>query len=338
MSNSERLTFATQGDELSYHAEAARRLAGPDVDFDPKGKFGEVVRSSREGEPGLGVIAISTVAGTVEDSAKEIVRKRVSALPTVVARVDLPVKLALIGSESIPIEDLKGYLGVRLLGQQAAYLQCQGVIDDLIPHKKFMPRRESIEAAREALAAAAAPAREGKKKHPHLAIAPAHAAEPLGGVIIGPDQINPIGSITSFYALQRDPRSLMFEDDPAKTEHRTVISLAHPEGPGEFDKVLDLASDMGIEVGRFIPFDIGDFTKHDDTLRRGGGIFELSHDLYDPEMLEWFSRVVGLGANDGVRGPFDVNKLGGFMWYPGESKGLHELSAEHTERVAASKL
>lgn len=335
MSNTNRLTFATQGDALSYHAEAARTLAGNDIDYDAHRDFGEVVKASRLGYPGLGVIAISTVAGTVDDSAKQVVRKRVSALPDVVARVDLPVKLALIGAEPMDEEELRRYMGVRILAQGAAYLQCKPVLDEIAPYRKFMQRKESIEAAREAMAASRVPAKEGKKKHPHLAIAPAHAAAPLGGVVIGPEQINPPGSVTSFYALQRDPRVLMFEEDPEKTDHRTVISLAHPEGPGEFDKVLDLADAMGINVSRFIPFDIGDFTKHDQNIRRGGGIFELGHDLYDPEMLEWFSRVVGIGANDGVRGPFDVNKLGGFMWYPEDNLDLVQLSEAYSKRAAS---
>jgi hypothetical protein len=57
-------------------------------------KFGDIVKASRNYHPGLGVIAISTVAGTVDASAKENVRKRPSALPPIVGRVDVPIELA----------------------------------------------------------------------------------------------------------------------------------------------------------------------------------------------------------------------------------------------------
>lgn len=308
------LTFATQGGEYSYHALAARTIAdGLAVGIDEKRKFGEVVKASRSNFPGLGVIAISTVAGTVEDSAKEIVRKRPSALPPIVARVDVPVELALIGSHPQTIEEI-GRRGVRCLVQKPAFLQCEPFLREKLPWIKIKFRGESTEAIQEVV----------RREDPsYVAIGPSFAAEPLGGHIIGPDQINPLGSITSFYALQRDPRQQVIPVDPDKSSVRTIISLAHPEGDGEFGKCADLADDLGVAVARFIPFDIGDYTKHNSGLRRGGGLLEVEHDLYDEEVTEFCARVNGLAANDGVEGAFTTKRLGGYSWFPEEPINLH---------------
>lgn len=301
------LTFATQGGELSFHAEAARIAApGVEVEFESHQRFGEVVRASRNTLPGLGVIAISTVAGTVEDSAKEIVRRRPSALPPVVARVYVPIELSLIGSSEQPVEDLDRR-GLRCLGQKPAVEQCRAFLTDFMPWVKVEYRGESTAAVKEAI---------DKNSPNYLAIGPKHAAEPLGGVVIGPNQINPEGSVTSFYVLQRDPRVQVLPIDSAKNTSRTVVSLAHPEGEGEFDKCLDMVDRLSIRVGRFIPFDIGDFTKHNPGLRRGGGIFELDHDMYDEELTEFCARINGLVGNDGHEGPFNTRKLGRYDWYP----------------------
>jgi prephenate dehydratase len=308
-----KLTFATQGGELSYHALAAKKICGGiDVDVDEKRKFGEVVVASRSTFPGLGVIAIKTVAGTVEDSATELVKKRPSALPPVVGRVDLPIMLSLIGSEDMTPAELAAP-GVRCLAQKPAHLQCKEFLDEHAPYIKVRYIGESVEGVREALSKK--PTRNGKQ-HPYVAIGPHHVAEPLGGKIIGPEQINPIGSVTSFYALQRDPREHIIPKDPRKTERVTVISLAHPEGEGEIDKCVKIIIDMGVRIARFIPFNIGDFTKHDKNTRRGGGILELAHDLYDEVVPEWCARINGIAANDTVRGPFNTIRLGGYDWYP----------------------
>lgn len=318
------LVIATQGDEFSYHAEAARRLAGDEIEFDPKVRFGEVVRASRMTNPGLGVIAISTVAGTVDDSAREIVRKRVSALPPIVGRVDVPIKLSLIGSGPMDEEELSAR-GVRLLAQKPAYLQCLPVLEKIAPQIKVKFVGESIQGVREALARNLNKS-GNNKQHPYLAIGPAHAAEPLGGVIVGPEQVNPLGSITSFYALQRDPNLNLIPKDPEQTSVRTVVSLAHPDKAGEFEKAMRMTEEMGIIVSRFIPFNIGDFTKHDPNTRRGGGIFEIAHGRYDEQVTEWIARIIGLEANDGFRGPFDINMLGTFAWYEEESVDLRQLA------------
>lgn len=303
------LTFATQGGEFSFHALAAQMVApGIEVDFESHHRFGEVIKASRKTVPGLGVIAISTVAGTVEDSAKEIVRKRPSALPPVVARVDVPIELSLIGSTEQSIEEL-GRHGIKCLGQKPAVEQCREFLGQQMPWVKVHYRGESVAAVKEVL----------EKKDPDwFAIGPRHAAEPLGGVTIGPHQINPEGSITSFYVLQRDPRMQLLPEDTAKSSPRTVVSVAHPEGEGEFDKCLDMIQRMDIQIGRFIPFDIGDFTKHNPELRRGGGIFELQHDMYDEELTEFCARINGLVGNDGHDGPFNTRKLGRYDWYPEE--------------------
>lgn len=310
---SERLIFATQGGPLSYHAVAAKEAAkGVEIEIEPHRRFGDVVRASRNTTPGLGVIAISTVAGTVEDSAKEIVRRRPSALPPIVARVDVPIELALIGSTKRDIVSL-GRRGIQCLAQKPAADQCRDFISTHMPWVKVHYRGESTEAVTEAIA---------KNNPDYVAIGPKHCAEPLGGVLVGPNQINPVGSITSFYVLQRDPRVQLLPIDPAKYSPRTVVSLAHPEGEGEFDKCVDLIDRLGINVTRFIPFDIGDFTKHDPQLRRGGGILELGHDMYDEELTELCARVNGLTGNDGHKGPFNTRKLGRYDWYPEQTISL----------------
>lgn len=318
----EPLVFATQGDETSYHAQAARTIAmGRRVRIIDKKKFGEVVVASRETKPGLGVIAISTVMGTVEESARSIVGQRVSTLPYVVGRVDLPVEFALIGSSAQTIEEL-GRHGVKCLAQKEAALQCSDFLGEHMPWVKVQYRTEATRAIKEAVAA----------NNPNkIAIGPSSSAEPHGGVILGPSQINPPDSVTSFYVLQRTnrpqvlPRGQVLPKDPDKTVPRAVVSLAHPEGEGELAKVVEIAQDLEIGVTRVIPFGIGDYTKHDKQIRRGGGLVELAHDMDDGVVTEFCSRVAGIEAMDGVRGPFDAIKLGTYEWYPEELIDLAAL-------------
>jgi prephenate dehydratase len=271
-------------------------------------RFGDVVRASRNTVPGLGVIAIATVAGTVEDSAAEIVRKRPSALPPIVGRVDIPVKLSLIGSEPQTIEKLSRR-GVRCFVQKPAYEQCKDYLNENLPWLRVQFDGESTQAVKKIVA---------KNRPDWIAIGPSFAAEPLGGVILGPDQINPQGSVTSFYALQRDPREEILPVDPTKTESITVVSLAHPEGEGEFDKCMELADKLGVGISRFIQFNKGDFTKHNSGLLREGGILEIEGDIYDEHVTEFCARINGLRGNDGVDGPFDTIKLGCYPWYPNQ--------------------
>jgi len=304
--STETLTFATQGGRHSFHAIAAGKLAAQRAfDIDPKKHFGQVVKASRNHKPGLGIIAISTVAGTVEESAREIVGRRPSALPSIVARVDIPVELGLIGSSQQTLEEL-GRTGIRCLGQKPAITQCEEFLHEHMPWVRRQYRGETTLAVEEALA---------MNNPNYVAIGPAAAAEAMGGVLLA-SPVNPVGSITSFYALQRDPREKILPHDRMKTDYRTVISLAHPEGEGEIEKCWDMAKLTGVRISRFIRFNVGDFTKHDPTTRRGGGLLEVAHDIYDEEVTEFCARVHGIEARDGVRGPFDAVKLGGYRWYP----------------------
>ncbi len=192
MSRQERLTFATQGGEFSYHAKAAYLIARDvEIEIDSKNRFGDFVRASRNNFPGLGVIAIATVAGTVDASAAEIVRKRPSALPFITGRVDVPIELALIGSRRQTMQEL-GRRGVRCFAQKPAVEQCRGYLNEHLPQLKITYDGESTQAVKKIVT---------KDRLDWIAIGPSFAAEPLGGVILGPSQINPADSITSFYAL-----------------------------------------------------------------------------------------------------------------------------------------
>ncbi len=311
----EPLIFAIQGDELSYHAKAVTEFIDKPVGFATMDTFGGVVRTTRN-ETNLGAIAICTVAGTVDASAKEIVCQRPSALPSVVGRQDIEVQLGLIGSCEQTIDELSERgREAKCLAQMAAMLQCEPFFEENLPllkrgrgnKSKGLYRGESIKAVREALS---------KKSPDWLAIGPSFAAEALDGHMVGPDQINPLGSVTSFYVLQQETDPKVLPEHPDKTEPRAVISLAHPEGVGEFAKCMEMAVRMGIKISRFIPFDIGDFTKHNKDVRRGGGIFEIAHTRTSGIVAEFSARIAGLEDNDGFGGPFNVRNLGGFMWYP----------------------
>ena len=225
----------------------------------------------------------------------------------------MPIELSLIGSSEQTLEQL-GRRGILCLGQKPAVEQGKEFLHQHMPWVKIRYRGESTAAVKEAI---------DKNDPDWVAIGPRHSAEPLGGVVLGPTQINPKGSVTSFYVLQRDPRMNLLPSDPAKSSPRTIVSLAHPEGDGEFEKCIDLINTMGIKVGRFIPFNIGDFTKHNPELRRGGGIFEFQHDMYDEELTEFCARINGLVGNDGHNGPFNTRKLGRYDWFPEEPITLH---------------
>lgn len=303
---------AAQGSEYSYHAEAARQLFDHSVKILDYDHFGDVVRASRSYHPGVGVIAIRTAMGTVDRSAAEIVRARPSALPTITGRVDIDVSLRLAGTAPIDLQSIDGQR-IFCHAQKEAWEQCEPRVREMIPQAKFVGSSESIKAIKTVIE---------MDQPDHIAIGPAHAIEPLGAVEIGSTQVNPANSRTRFYALQRDPRVPYLDEDEAKTEQRTVISLAHPEEYREMDKVIDLIDMLGITASDFITFGIGDFTRHRNDQRRAGGIFEFEHDRYDAELLELCARINGLHGNDGAHGPFSAKILGGFNWFPEEPMDL----------------
>jgi prephenate dehydratase len=304
------LTFAVNGGEQSYHRKAADDFVGRFQRVHSAGfrEFKGIVKASRGSDHDLGVIAVATAAGTVDESAAEIVRESPDALPTIIGRVDVLVQLAMIAAMELDLDQLRGYNKTLFFhGQKPAWEQCEPAVRSMFKRPKPPVNfAESTQAIKDVIELG---------KSDHLAIGPRHAAEPLGGHVIGPDQINPSGSITSFYVLARDPTKRLVKPKRGQTSPRTVITLAHPEGDGEMDKVVDLFERTEISVGRFINFAVGDFTKHRTGLKRAGGIFELQCGQYDDARYELFARIAKLTANDGAVGPFSAKVLGEFPWY-----------------------
>lgn len=304
----ESLTFASQGSEYSFHAEAARQAApGMSVQIEEHHKFGEVIRASRSKSPGLGVIAIRTVVGTVDASAAIIVTEGAAALPPIKGRVDLEVELALIGSRDQDIEELAARRGVVCLAQKPAWLQCVDGLRKLLPWVETEFRSEST-AAIEAVIE--------EDSLDLVAIGPSFAAEPLGGVILGPPRLNPPNSVTSFYVMQRNPNELILPTDPHKTEDRTVISIAYPKGNGEFDKCMEVAKEYDLKITRFIPYNSDDPEQQISRIRSNGGLVEVAHDMFDEEVTTFCARVQRLRDANGDRGDFVTHRLGMYPWYP----------------------
>lgn len=319
-------TIAAQGGEYSYHGQAAKEAFGPSVTIDDCPNFKTVVKASRsEGPGGAGVIAIKSARGTIDRSAAELVRARPSALPTIVGRVDLPVSLVLAAACELELADLaEPYWNhrVHIHGQKEAVEQCKETVRGLLDRPKFWGAAESTQAIRHIVELG---------QPDHLAIGPKHAVEPLGAVQVGPAQLNPAGSVTRFYALQRDPRMTLLcsDEEDAKTTTRTVVSLAHPEHPAEMDKVLELFQKLNLVPTDFIDFAIGDFTRHRPDQRRAGGIFEIRADRYGARLLEFCARVDALKGDDGAQGPFSAKALGSFKWYPEEPMDLDTFADQY---------
>ena len=307
MTNPDLLTFATQGPRPSYHYEAARLIAGAEVNVISFMEFGDVVDAAMKTEPGLGVVAYRTVAGTVDKSVRTFMRqRRTSTLPQIVARQDVPISLSLIGAREQSLEDLDRQ-GVRLLGQDAALKQVQPWLAEHLPQIELEDGGESIEAVRRVIEEA---------DDDLVALGPTHAASPLGGFILGPNQINPAGSITSFFVLQRDPEVQILPVDPEKSQKVTVLSLLHPEGPGEMEKIINVAHELEITGTRFNQHDPDVVTKHNPDVARNGGLLEIRHGFYDEKVTTFCKIVNNLKGNDRVRGAFDARRLGRYDWYP----------------------
>lgn len=327
-------SIAAQGGEYSYHGQAAKEAFGPSVDIQDCEDFPAVIRASRaDGPGGAGVIAVQSAMGTIDRSAAQLVRTRPSALPTIVGRVDLEVSLVLAAAAEMELEELNEpnwNHRVHIHGQKEAWEQCEDTVRELIGRAKFRGSSESTKAIREVVA---------MQEPDHLAIGPAHAVEPLGASQVGDTQLNPPGSVTRFYALQRDPHMTLLcsDDEKKKTATRTIVSLAHPEDRGEMDKVLDLFQMLDLVPADFINFAIGDKTRHRNDQRRAGGIFEIEAGRYDPQLLEFFARVDALKGNDGAEGPFSVKPLGSFKWYPGELMDLDDFSDRYNSQSGTAK-
>jgi prephenate dehydratase len=299
-----RLSFATQGDKFSYHALAAEIAAGEPVDVIPCDTFAQVVGKSRANEPGLGVVAVNnTLSGVVTNSATQLVRYRPSELPPIVARVDLSVSLSLAGTSEQDLETLNRE-EVICLGQRPALDQCIDFMTQFLPKVKLIESEESTKAIRDMLDADSSSI---------LAIGPAFAVTGLGATILH-NQINPAGHRTSFYVLQRDPRLQLLPESPACNYPVSVTSVGFPDQDGEKEKVLDIASDIGLPMVRVIDFAQGDFTRDADLRKRGGGLFDVAGDLYDEKMYEFRKRVNQLKTNDGRTGPFTAKVLGSYSW------------------------
>ncbi len=299
-----KLSFATQGDQFSYHALAAELVASEPINVVPCDTFAQVVGKSRANEPGLGVIAVNnTLAGVVVDSAAQLVRYRPSELPPIVARVDLGVSLVLAGSLDQELESLDRE-DVICLGQHPALDQCMDFMTQFLPKVKLIESEESTRAIKDMLRANSSKV---------LAIGPAFAATGLGATILH-KQINPTGHKTSFYVLQRDPRMQLLPEAPDDHIPVSVNSVGFPEQDGEKEKVLEVASDIGLEVVRVIDFAQGDFTRDADLRKCGGGLFDVAGDPYDEKLYEFRKRVNQLKTNDGRTGPFTAKVLGSYFW------------------------
>jgi prephenate dehydratase len=311
----EKLTFATQGNEFSWHAQAARVAAGTsDIDIIDCDDFRDVITASINEDPGLGVMAINTAFGTVERSARRMVGRRAAALAPVVARVDLEIGLSLIGSKEQTLEELNRR-GVVCYLQEEAQLQIDGFKRAHLPWLSYVRRNESTHAVQEAL---------DKKSPDHVAVGPSYSAELMGGFVLGPKQINPEGSVTSFYILQRDPSQKILPAVKPRTKV-SVIGINYPDVQGEFEKCLDAMNKVGIEPVRYIPYRTGHTTRHNPNITKNGGILEVQHPLYDSRVTKLCGKINALGGEDGVVGPFDAKKLGEYKWPKQKVLDLDEL-------------
>jgi prephenate dehydratase len=323
-------TIAAQGGEYSYHGLAARAIFGASVNIEDCPDFPAVIRASRaDGPGGAGVIAIRSAFGTIDRSAAQIVRARPSALPTITGRFDAEVSLVLAAACELELKDINSDMTKRMNvhAQKEAWEQCETRLQQLVRRPKRIRSAESTKAIRDIVA---------MQKPEHLAIGPAHAVEPLGAHQVGDEQLNPAGSITRFYALQRDPELKLFYRAPEQTTTRTVVSLAHPESPGEMEKVLELFRDMDLVPADFINFAIGDNTTHRKDQKRAGGIFEIVADRYSAELLEFIARVDGLHGNDGAHGPFSAKALGAFDWYPEQPMDLDAFANSYDSQPSVT--
>ncbi len=312
----ERLVFATQGNEFSWHAEAARRAAGTsDIEIMDFEDFDDVLTASINEVPGLGVVAINTAAGVVDRPARRMVGRRAAALAPVVKRVDLEIGLSLIGSVEQSIEELNRR-GVTCYLQEQAQVQIDAFKQAHLPYLHYKRRKESTHAVAEALS---------MNSPDHIAVGPSYSAQLVGGFVLGPPQINPEDSVTSFCIFQRDPRKNILPDDPGKTERITVLGVNYPENPGEFEKLVEAIASVDAKATRYIPYRTGYPTKHNPNIKKNGGILEVEHDIYDSKVTKLCAKINAIKGYDDVDGPFDAKKLGGYNWEPQEPLDLDAL-------------
>lgn len=295
---------ATNGDENSYHGDAAVAYYGPGTVPESYSRFSDLIKGSWQ--IGRAIMAIQTVYGPVEAAASEIVRKhRPDTLPKIVGRVDRDVPLSVVCGVDVSLEDLGNGHGVTLYVQKPARDQSLDFIKQHWPQIRTVPNLESSEAMRQVIA---------DKDPKKIAIGPSFAIDALGGHRVGPTQVNPAGSRTSFYAMQLDPTTGVPEPGDDQVEKRAVLTLARPDGQGEMEKVVNIIEEMGLRICRYIRFDIGDFTKHGPDLRRGGGILEIQASQYDGFLHEFCHAVNILKSNDNADGPFSAKILGDYSW------------------------
>lgn len=331
MKTGEVLEFNTQGNEFSYHAAAARLLAvGLSVEIFDRKSFTDIISATRDGIPDLGVLAVSTVEGVVDDSVRELVRQRPSELPPIVARVDVPVPLYLIGTDVHDPKDLnlKGRnmgQGVRCLAQRAAWKQSAGYFEQHHPLITWNPRDESTRAIQEVI---------DRNSPKYVAIGPPQAAEAMGAVILSDTPVNPPNSVTSFLAAQRDPFMSLLPKDPEKIVRHTVITLAYPEDDGAFRQCMEVADRLGVNITRYIPFPKGDFTRYRPDVMRLGGLIEVAHDIYEPLTYEFCAEINKLKDCTDTQGPFNTDRLGGYDWYPEDFISSSELADQEEQRLA----
>lgn len=330
----EAVTFHTQGSIHSWHAVAAREWAqesgeNPKVLIEPHDKFGDVVRSCRKSYNHIGVMAMRTVVGTVDESAALIIIEGEAAMARFTGRQDTDVRLAIGGTDRhdfAEIEERRGK-GVTCLAQEPAWLQST-ILHERLPLLKPQYRSESTAAVREAV----------ERNDPNvIAIGPSFAMKKLGAFTLGPRQVNPRGSVTSFYLMQRDPTMQVLPQDPNKTEVRTVLSLTLPSNEDdEFKRCMEIAKQYGVNITRYIPFN-GDKDKEIDgevkkvpannKIKVPGGLLEIAHGVYDEPTTEFRARVHHMKPviTNGHGDDFRTHILGMFPWYPEEPVKAMEL-------------
>ncbi len=346
----EAVTFHTQGSEFSWHAYAAREFARqnsmqprPRVGIAPHDEFGDVIHACRTSERDLGIMAIRTAVGTVEKAAGKIITEGEAALPPIVGRIDINVRLALVGTEDHDYDAMreKRGKGIKVLSQKPAWLQCAKRARELLPLISAADnfRNESTVAIEEVL----------ERNQPNLiGLGPAYSVHKMGGVILGPRRINERNSVTSFYIMQRDGDNLVFPQDPRerqeadtpedpkekqKTDVRTVLSLAVPDTEGDFRRCMQWAEDAGLQITRYIPFNVDKQNRRSHRIKHNGGILEVAHGFFDIPLTEFRARVQHMNSRAETKPDFVTHRLGKYWWYPEEP--IDPLNIDGTAHLPA---
>lgn len=222
-------TVAIQGNEGSFHDQAARTFFGDEYEMKTCLTFRDVFESVSDGDTEYGVVAIeNSLHGSINPVYRLLAEKKL----WVCGEIRLRIQLHLIGSKQNTAGDFSKI--TRVLSQAEAISQCEEWLHDHLPHIVVEESNDTAGSVRTIV----------EQDNPEAAaIAGEMAASTYGGITLAAPINDDPANYTRFFILQKHPTK-------NSSANRTSIIMTEkdPDNVGSLYDALGVFSSLGINL------------------------------------------------------------------------------------------